>query len=133
MFRHMRRVGWTDVDPSSNYQFTTVLRYVEEAEIAWFRSLGVLDLLYPHLPRTFVKADFRSPAHFDDVVSIDVQLARLGRSSIELDFWLRLDEALCASGTLGAAYLDADGRSAPLPGAARAALESHLVALRETR
>lgn len=126
-FHHTRRVGWTEVDPSSNYQFTAVLRYVEEAEIALLRDRGVLSRLYPHLPRTFVRAEFRSPARFDDEVTVAIRPSRVGRSSVEFAFEVRQDARLCAEGTLGAALIGDDGRATPLPDDVRAALTGAVV------
>lgn len=125
-FQYTRRVGWTEVDPSGNYQFTAALRYVEEAEIAWLRELGVLDALFPRMPRTFVRADFREPARFEDVVTVGLDVGRVGRSSVEYVFRIGRDGTVCAAGTLGSAFLGDDGRSAPLPSQAREALEAQL-------
>lgn len=118
-FGHTRRVAWTDVDPSANYQFTAALRYAEEAEIAWLRELGVLHDLYPHLPRTFVEAQFRSPARFDEEVTVEIRLRRVGRSSIEYEFRLRQGERICAEGALGSALLAPDGQPVPVPARVR--------------
>lgn len=118
-FHYPRRVAWSEVDPSTNYQFTAALRYVEEAEIAWLAERGVLGLLYPHLPRTFVRVDFRSAAHFRDELTVDLRLGRLGRSSIEFEFRLRHGDRLCAEGTLGTALIGADGRPVQLPAVVR--------------
>lgn len=98
-FEYRRRVAWPEVDPSGNYQFTAALRYAEEAEIALLRELGFLDRLYPHLPRTFVRADFRAPARFDDEITVVVRIGRVGHSSVEFDFELRRGATLCAEGT----------------------------------
>lgn len=114
-FAYRRRVGWTDVDPSSNYQFTAALRYVEEAEVAMLREAGLLEVLYPHLPRTFVRADFRAPARFGDEVTVQIRPRRLGHSSIEYEFRVCKGERLCAEGSLGAALIGEDGTSAALP------------------
>ena len=122
-FRLDRRVGWTDVDPSSNYQFTAALRYAEEAEIAMLRDAGVLDQLYPHLPRTHVSASFSSPAHWEDEVAVLVRVARIGRSSMELEFRIECAGRLCAEGLLGSALVDPlTGRGAPVPASVRRAL-----------
>lgn len=122
-FQYCRRVGWVDVDPSQNYQFTAALRYVEEAEIAWMRDLGILDVLYPHLPRTFVQADFLAPARFDDSVLVSLSVDSVGRSSVQYRFELTTRATRCATGRFGVAYVGADGRAAPLPQQARAALD----------
>lgn len=113
-FEYRRQVAWTEVDPSGNYQFSAALRYAEEAEIALLRELGLLGRLYPHLPRTFVRADFRAPAHFGDEVTVAIRVGRVGRSSVEFDFELRRGATLCAEGTLGSANVGPDGSAVPL-------------------
>lgn len=125
-FELRRLVGWTDVDPSENYQFSAALRYVEEAGIAMLRELGVFDELYPHLPRTLVRADFRRPAHFGDEVTVLLRVGRIGRSSVEYDFELRHGAPLCAEGTLGSANVGAANvGAAPLPDGVVARLSRH--------
>ncbi|MEU4233766.1 thioesterase family protein [Nonomuraea sp. NPDC026600] len=122
-FSIKRRIGWTEVDPSSNYQFSSALQYVEEAEIALFREAGVLGDLYPHLPRTHVTASYVRPARFDDLITVQVKVSRVGRSSVDLDFRILLDETVCAHGVLGSAYVDpATGTSTPVPEHVRARL-----------
>lgn len=123
---YRRRVGWTDVDPSTNYQFTAALRYVEEAEIAMLREAGLLDTLYPRLPRTFVRADFRAAARFDEEVTVQIRPRRLGRSSIEYEFRVSQGERLCADGTLGSALVGADGTAVSLPAVVRERLGGRL-------
>lgn len=124
-FEYRRQVAWTEVDPSGNYQFSAALRYAEEAEIGLLRDLGLLDRLYPHLPRTFVRADFRAPAHFGDELTVSVRVGRVGRSSVEFDFELRGGATLCAEGTLGSANVGADGAPVPLPEDVAAELARH--------
>jgi acyl-CoA thioester hydrolase len=111
-----RRVGWTEVDPSSNYQFTDALRYVEEAEIALFREAGVLNDLYPHLPRVHVSVSYVHPARFDDLLTVQVQVARIGSASVDLEFRILLEDEVCAQGVIGSAHVDpATGTGAPVP------------------
>jgi YbgC/YbaW family acyl-CoA thioester hydrolase len=118
-----RRVGWVDVDPSGAYQFTAAIRYAEEAEIAMLRELGILDVLYPHLPRVSVSADFHRPCHFDDLVTVRVRVEALGTSSLAFRFRLELpDGALCAEGRTKVVHLGADGRPAAVPEPVREAL-----------
>lgn len=118
-----RRVGWPDTDPSGAWQFTAALRYVEEAEISLLRSRGVLDALYPHLPRVAVRSDYRQPAFFDDAVRVRVRIEALGVSSVTVGFRIdSIDGAELASGAITSVYVGGDGTPAPLPEGARSAL-----------
>lgn len=125
-----RRVAWTDTDPSGAYQFTAALRYAEDAEVAMLRDLGVLDLLYPHLPRVSLHANYARPCYFEELLDVDVRVSRLGHSSLDCSFRLRATEgtkdteSVRASGTIVSVHLDGTGRAAPFPDQARAALQA---------
>lgn len=122
-FTYVRRVAWVDTDPSGAYQFTAALKYAAEAEIALLREVGVLDELYPHLPRVAVRADFRRACVFDETVSVKIRVARCGTTSLSYEFRLeQTDGTLCAEGELVAAFVDASGRPTALPEIARTAL-----------
>lgn len=121
-----RRVGWVDVDPSGAYQFTTAIRYAEECEIAMLRELGILDLLYPHLPRVSVHVDFLRPCHFDDLVTVRVRVDALGTSSLTFGFRLELPgSVLCAVGRTSVVHLGPEGTPMRVPDQAREALSAY--------
>jgi acyl-CoA thioesterase FadM len=122
-FTHVRRVAWVDTDPSGAYQFTAALRYAEEAEIAMLRDQGILELLYPHLPRISVGANFHRPCVFEELIHVRIRVIRCGTSSISYEFRLeQADGALCADGQMSAVFVDDRGRPAPVPPIARQAL-----------
>lgn len=120
-----RRVAWVDTDPSGAYQFTAAIRYVEEAEVSLLRELGILDLLYPHLPRVAVEASYRRPCYFEDVVQVLIRVSRMGESSIQYAFRLQLpDGTRCADGSLTAVFVGTRGEPTKLPEVARRTLDS---------
>lgn len=119
-----RRVAWSDTDPSGAYQFTAAMRYVEDAEVELLRELGVLDQLYPHIPRVAVEARFLRPCYFEELLDIDVRVTRVGRSSISYAFRIRGAAAVRAEGTLVSAYVGSGGTPAPVPAEARAVLRA---------
>jgi acyl-CoA thioester hydrolase len=119
---HKRRVTWADVDPSGAWHFTAALTYVEEAEIELLRGAGVLDIINSHLPRIYVRADFKRPAYFDDEVTVQLAVGRLGVSSVHYQFALTANDAPLAVGSMGAAFTNGLGVPQPLPDAVRAAL-----------
>jgi acyl-CoA thioester hydrolase len=121
---YMRRVAWSDVDASGAWRFTAPFDYVEDAETQLMRDLGVLHETALHLPRIYVDASFKSPARFDDEVSVTLQVAGLGRSSIHFVFSITNGDRLAVEGKLGVAFVGASGRAEELPEFLRAALET---------
>jgi acyl-CoA thioester hydrolase len=121
-FTLTRRVAWADTDASRAWTFLAALRYAEEAEVAFLSGAGVLELLYPRLPRVYARARYVAPAHFNQEVDVDLALARLDHSSLHFAFRVLRGAAVCATGRVGAAYVGGDGRARRLPEEARAAL-----------
>lgn len=118
-----RRVTWADCDPTGLWRFTSVLSFVEEAEVSLLREAGVLDSLYGRLPRAYVEARFHATASFDDRVTVLLSVARMGRTSLHYQFEVRLRGELAAIGKLRAVLVDEQGRPQLIPAAVRQRLE----------
>lgn len=73
MFSHSRRVEFSDTDAAGVVHFSRLLCFVEEAEHAWLRHLG-LDPFPPGFgwPRTGLEVRYLAPARFPDVLQIDL-------------------------------------------------------------
>ena len=121
-----RRVRWAECDASSVWRFTAVLSFVEEAEVELLREVGILDDLYGRIPRTYVEAQYKRPARFDDLVTVHLALTRIGDTSLHYDFAVFESGELAVRGRLGTAFVDADGASERLPSGSRLLLESWL-------
>lgn len=113
-FRIKRRVAWSDADPAGIYTFISVLRYAEDAEVALFRSLHLLERLYPRLPRVYVSVQYKSPAYFDEEIEVAVAIARIGKSSIHFLFAIIRGNEICADGQYGVSLLDDNNRPQPI-------------------
>ena len=75
-FVYRRLVQFADTDLAGIVHFSSLFRIMEEAEHAFLRSLG-LTVYEPHgngvtWPRVSVKADFHSPARFEDELEVAV-------------------------------------------------------------
>jgi acyl-CoA thioester hydrolase len=112
---YTRRVAWGDVDSSRAWRFVSALDYVEEAETQLMREAGVLHDATHRLPRIYVEAQFKRPAHFDDVVVVQLKLVRVGNSSIHYEFVIVRKDEVLVEGRLGVAFVGASGRSERLP------------------
>jgi acyl-CoA thioester hydrolase len=90
-FRVSRRVDFADTDMAGIIHFSNYFRYMEFAEVAFLRSLG-LSVTMPlgeekvSFPRVSATCEFLHPVRFDDVVDIEVHVERVGRKSVTYSF-----------------------------------------------
>ncbi len=127
-FRWPVRIRFIDTDASGRIHYTAMFRYFETAEIEFFRHI---DVLYDHpgvsFPRVHVECDYRAAIRYDDLLTIEVAVGRIGNSSVQLRFRALKDEAEAASGNVVIAGLDRQTqRATALPENVRAKLMPYL-------
>ncbi len=118
-----QRVAWSDVDLAGIVYFPRYFTYFENAELEWIRSQGVsyqdfLEEMGVWMPRVACHSNFRRPAKLADLLSIEMRLDRLGRTSFTLGFdALRLPERTeVADGYIVVATVDRESfRPTPVP------------------
>jgi 4-hydroxybenzoyl-CoA thioesterase/acyl-CoA thioester hydrolase len=108
-FRTTRRVEFRDTDAAGIAHFSVFFKYMEEAEHALWRSLGmsvkhVVDGQSMSWPRVSAKCDYHSAVKFEDVLQIEVRIGRLGEKSVTFDFCITCDDRLAASGQMTAVH-----------------------------
>ena len=88
-------------------ELATQFGYFEHAELEWVRSHGMkyADLLERRdvwLPRAAAHCNYHGPARLDDVLRIEMRLARLGNKSFTLGFEIfrEAERARLADGTI---------------------------------
>ena len=110
-FTHRRRVEFAETDMAGIVHFAQFYRYMEEAEHAFLRSVGLTvmehkaDGTVVGWPRVSAKCGFKSPAFFGDTLSIEVSVQRIGVKSLTLDYTFTRDDGgdepvLVAEGTM---------------------------------
>lgn len=106
VFRATRTVEFSDTDAAGIAHFSAFVRFMEQAEHEFLRSLGrsvVLELEDDwHLswPRVHVDCDFKGTAKFEDQLEIGVRIRKLGTKSITYDFQIMRDGTTIAHGSL---------------------------------
>jgi len=80
------RVPWADVDLAKIVYFPRYFSYFEMAELEWYRNQGlryedVLSGLGIWMPRVAAHCNYRAPAHLAELLSIELHLERLGKTS----------------------------------------------------
>ena len=132
-FRVRERVRWSDVDVSTWIRWDAYTRFVELAETELFRAAGfpyatLWQTLDIWLPRVKFHLELRTPARMDEELETEIGVARIGRSSIELEFKLRCAGELRAEGSLTIVALGRkDGKPMPVPDRLKHALDAYRV------
>jgi 4-hydroxybenzoyl-CoA thioesterase/acyl-CoA thioester hydrolase len=82
-----RRVEFSDTDAAGIMHFAAFFRLMEQAEHELLRSVGLSVIEHDadgmlSWPRVSAKCDFSAAARFEDVLEIEVRIARLGERSV---------------------------------------------------
>lgn len=137
-FEYERRVQFADTDMAGIVHFATYYRYMEEAEHAFFRSLGETVHAREGLgglgwPRLHASCDFWGPIRFEDRVRIRVTLHEIRAKTVRYhhNFWLAGPggDGLVASGSVVTICVRLDAETGrmqgiPIPDSLRAKLEA---------
>jgi acyl-CoA thioester hydrolase len=115
------RVAWIDTDAGGRIHFTAVFRWVEAAETALGRDLGLLDD-WASFPRRAVEAEYLRVLRFEDEIEVELRPERVGTTSITYAWEIRRAEEICVRGRHTVVHVDEDGQPAPLPPSVRRAL-----------
>jgi YbgC/YbaW family acyl-CoA thioester hydrolase len=120
-FHFQTRIRFIDTDASGRIHYTAMFRYFESAEIEFMRSIGVIYLRHEFtLPRVHVECDFRLALLHDDLIDIELRVAKVGNSSIHFAFRTFKEGELAASGAVIVACMDRrTQRGMPLPDSIR--------------
>jgi acyl-CoA thioester hydrolase len=101
------------------------LAWCDEAMNTWYAATGLAypDLLARGLDARLVAStlEWSSPARWGDLVEVDVELERVGRTSFVLAFAVRVGERVCCRVRTTYVMTDAHGKPLPVPDDLRAA------------
>jgi acyl-CoA thioester hydrolase len=139
MFTIEERVRWGDVDAASIIFYGSYIRFFEIAETELFRSAGmpygkVFDELDIWLPRVHLECDFHRAAQLDDLLEVSVYVAKIGRTSLRLNFEVRrkTEDGTIEKELMATAHFvlvstkRIDLKPIPVPDALRRALEPYV-------
>ena len=73
------RVYYEDTDLGGVVYYANYLRFIERARSEWIRDLGINQIKMRNEEQavfvvTKLKADYLSPAHFDDMLTVDTEI-----------------------------------------------------------
>jgi YbgC/YbaW family acyl-CoA thioester hydrolase len=102
-FRYPRRVQFAETDLAGIVHFSTMFRYVEEAEHALWREAGLSIVERGSglgWPRLSAALEFRNPLRFEEEFEVWVRIAALKTRTIEYEVTLVRGRTVIAVGTM---------------------------------
>jgi YbgC/YbaW family acyl-CoA thioester hydrolase len=102
-FIYTRRAQFAETDLAGIVHFSWYFRYMEEAEHALWRSLG-LQIAPPDgkvgYPRVSASCDFKASLRFEEEVDVHVRVEAVGRRSLRYGFTLKKGDEILATGAM---------------------------------
>ena len=104
-FRTTRLVEFHDTDMAGIMHFASFFHYMESAEHELLRSLGFSvhstsgDQTLS-FPRVNVSCEFKSPASCEQLLEIEIRVARIGQKSITYEFAMKHEQREVARGQM---------------------------------
>lgn len=119
-FSIKRLVEFRDTDAAGIVHFSVFFNFMEAAEHALLRSVGMSVFLKHEgadlsWPRVAVNCEYEAPVRFEDEVEIAVSISRLGGKSVSYDFVISVAGKRCAHGAITAVCCQLGADHAPIP------------------
>ena len=108
-FVYKRRVQFAETDLAGIVHFSWYFRYMEEAEHAMWRSLGMSIVAPGHevgFPRVAATCDYMAPLRFEDEVDVQIIIEALNRRTIKYRCTLVRGTTTVATGSMTTACVD---------------------------
>jgi acyl-CoA thioester hydrolase len=118
-------VRFRDIDAMGHVNNAVYATYLEEARTAYFDEVLDASLADVQTVLANVALEFRRPVELGDDVTVAVRVPELGRSSIPMEYEVRADGEVAATGEAVQVAVDGEtGESRPIPEAGREKIES---------
>jgi YbgC/YbaW family acyl-CoA thioester hydrolase len=105
LFQYQRRVTFNETDMAGIVHFANFYRYMEEAEHAFFRSLGfsietIIDGQRFGWPRVETSCRHLAPLRFEDVVTVELMIKQIRPKGLHYQFDFQLGDTQVAVGQI---------------------------------
>lgn len=120
------RVRFCETDLMGIVHHSSYFLYFEAGRVEWLRKRGVTYAEWAakgvHLPVVDTQATYKTPARFDDLLTIETTLTKLGTVSIAFAYRVLRDDTLVATGATRLGCVDETHKLARMPEHMRAVL-----------
>jgi acyl-CoA thioester hydrolase len=116
---HSVQVIFGDTDQMGVVYYANYLRYFEGARAAYLRHSGrsykEIEARGLALPVVEANCRYRRPAHYEDVLEVELEITEMRGASLRFEYTVRRDGALLAEGFTRHAVIGPGGRPCALP------------------
>ena len=118
-FHHTLRVRFAETDAMGIVHHSRYLPYLEEGRVEYMRSIG-----HPYTESRTEGVDYavleafvqyRKPLHFDDLVTVHLQLASASRASFQMAYLLTVEGEVRSTAVTVHGCVNATGRPVRMP------------------
>ncbi len=122
------RVYYEDTDLAGIVYYANYLKFIERGRSEWVRSIGVdQDQMKQDDGLIFVvrrvEADYLTPARYDDILTVETEVAKVGGSTVELEQLVKRGDVTCFASKVMIVLINNDGRPARIPAELRQKLK----------
>jgi acyl-CoA thioester hydrolase len=115
-YHETHRVRFAETDMAGIVHFSNFFRYMENAEDAFFRALGLsihmsIDGRTISWPRVHAECDYQAPVRFEDELDVHMWVRKKTRKTITYDFAFRVEDRAIAAGSVTAVCVAVDGET----------------------
>jgi acyl-CoA thioester hydrolase len=126
--KHEIRIIFGDTDQMGVVYYANYLRFFESARAAYWRALGRsykdLEAHGVALPVVEAHCDYKRPAHYEDLLVVDVRVSELRSASMRFAYDITRDGTLLATGYTRHAVIGPTGRPRALPDELREVIQA---------
>lgn len=115
-YKHIIQVPFQDTDMAGVAHYLRLLAYVEQAEHAALKSVGVPVISKKGgFPKVHIECDYRSPARFGDELDVVITLREISDKSLHWGYIIEREGRSIAGGTMVTAMVDPEGKAKAIP------------------
>ncbi|WP_135824327.1 acyl-CoA thioesterase [Halorussus ruber] len=109
-------VRYRDLDTMGHVNNAVYASYFEQARVAYFEEVLDVPLREIESVLATLEIDFRRPVEIDHDVTVGVRVPELGNSSLPMEYEVRADGAVAATGETVLVAVDSETKSSrPIP------------------
>lgn len=118
-------VRFRDLDPLGHVNNAVHASYIEEARVAYFKSLLDVDLDTVGTVVASLSIDYRRPIELGDKLLVEITVPEIGTTSLTTEYELRVDAEIVATArVVQVLYDDERGEPTPIPDEWRSTVEA---------
>jgi acyl-CoA thioester hydrolase len=125
---HQQRVIFGDTDQMGVVYYANYMRYFEASRAAYLRQIGKsgrwLDEVGVGFPVIEAHCRYRKPAHYEDLLDVEVWVSELRSVSLRFDYLVRRDDVVLTEGFTRHACIGEGGRLCRIPDELRSLIEN---------